>query len=79
MDHSVAIACLKDDLDAAKQDARYLAQGIAAMLLRNETGPDRIRPEVILRWRNNLDSEQKKVHALRSSIKFLEHHTTGGK
>lgn len=76
MDHHIAIECLKDDLEIARTDATYLAKGIAAMMLRNSGGSERIRQDAILRWRRKLENKQQKVQALRGSIKFLEQHTT---
>lgn len=78
MDHSIAIECLKDDLEQAKKDANYLAQGISEMGIRIATG-ERIRESVLLRWRSRLADKQNKVRALRASIKYLEQHSTGGK
>lgn len=77
MDHSIAIECLKDDLEQAKKDANYLAQGISEMGIRIATG-ERIRESVLLRWRSRLADKQNKVRALRASIKYLEQHSTGG-
>lgn len=76
MDHHIAIECLKDDLDIARSDAQYLAKIIAAMMLRNAQGHDRIRQDSIIRCKRKLDSKQEKVRALRATIKFLEQHTT---
>lgn len=76
MDHHIAIECLKDDLEIAKTDATYLAKGIAAMMLRNAGGSERIRQDAILRWKRKLDAKQKKVRALRATIKYLEQQTT---
>lgn len=76
MDHSIAIECLKDELEVARNEATYLAKGIAAMMLRNAQGSERIRQDAILRWRRKLEEQQQKVQALRGTIKFLEKQTT---
>ncbi len=79
MDHSIGIAVLKDELDRSKADAEYLASGIATMMLEKLGGSKRIREDSLIRWRRKLDYQQTKVHSLRTTIKFLEHHTLGGK
>lgn len=75
MDHSLAIACLKDELDNVRGNARYLAQGIAAMMLQNASGHGRVRQDVLLRWNRKLREQQASVLSLRSTIKFLELHS----
>lgn len=79
MDHSVAIECLKDDLDIARADCDYLARVISGMMVRNASGSQRIRQDSLMRLRRKLDERQKKVHALRGTIKFLEQHSKEGK
>lgn len=79
MDHSIAIECLKDDLDIARGDCEYLARVISGMMLRNASGHNRIRQDSLLRLHRKLEDRQKKVHALRASIKFLEAHSKEGK
>lgn len=79
MDHSVAIACLKDDLDLARQDCDYLSRVISQMMLRNASGSHRIRQDSLMRLNRKLTERQEKVLALRSTIKFLEQHNKEGK
>lgn len=78
MDHSIAIAALKDELDECKEKADYLSNGIATMMI-GRHGGQRFREDTLLRWRKKLENQQTNIHSLRSSIKFLEHHTLGGK
>lgn len=79
MDHSVAIECLKDDLDIARKDAEYLARVISGVMLRNASGHNRIRQDSLIRLHRKLTGKQEKVRALRATIKFLEYHSKEGK
>lgn len=76
MDHSIAIESLKEDLEQAKTEVTYLAAGIAAMMLRETAGSDRIRQDTIQRRKRKLDTQQEKVRSLKATIKYLEQHTT---
>lgn len=78
MDHSIAIECLKDDLEQAKTDSKFLATGIASMMMRN-TGSPRIREDAILRWKKKLDIQRTRVRSLKATIKYLEQHSKEGK
>lgn len=79
MDHAEALAVLTDALDDAKDNAEYLASGIATMKAGRLVESNRFREDSIIRWTRKLEKQQKRIHSLRSSIKILEHYNKGGK
>lgn len=78
MDHSISIAVLKDELDDCRAKADYLSSGIATMMI-GKHGGQRFREDSLMRWRKKLEAQQVKIHSIRGTIKFLEHHSLGGK
>ncbi len=78
MDHTIALTVLRDELDESKENAEYLASGIATMVL-SKLSSKRIREDSLIRWRKKLDRQQDRIHSLRTTIVFLEHHSLGGK
>ena len=73
MDHSAAIAALKDELEIRTKDAEFLEEGVAKMKIARLLTPDHIRVDAIMRWTRKLENQQANIMSLQATINFLEH------